>query len=333
VKFIWFEVAQKATFDLLERVAPWAARFRASGSNLMKPLLLFAIFGCGPLFSAEREVGLPVFGTKSYCEYVPGELPLVISAPHGGKLKPAELADRTYGVRSEDSNTQDLARRISAEVKKATGKQMTLVISHLHRSKLDPNREIKEAAQGDKMAEKVWGEYHVFIDEALKAAIARHDRAFFIDLHGQSHPDVRVELGYQHSAEDYQKPAAELNSPAFNKNGSLAYLMELNPGLDYTALLHGPESLGALLEARGFPSTPSPRMPVPSLPYFRGGYTTFRHIPNNPKLSGLQIEANRVRLRDTPEGRQSFAESLVSALQVYLPRFLKMGLNGEAVKP
>lgn len=299
----------------------------------MKRLLLLAILGCGSLYSAEREIGVPVFGTQSYCEYLPGELPLVISTPHGGKLKPDELATRTYGVLSEDSNTQDLARRISAEVKKATGKQMTLVISHLHRSKLDPNREIKEAAQGDKMAEKIWGEYHTFIDEALGAAVARHGRAFFIDLHGQSHPDVRVELGYQHRAEDYQKPAAEINSPGFIKSGSLAYLLELNPGLDYTELLHGPESLGALLEARSFPATPSPRMPVPSQPYFRGGYTTFRHVPENPKVAGLQIEANRVRLRDTPEGRQRFAEALVSALQVYLPRFFKMGLNGEAVKP
>jgi hypothetical protein len=236
-------------------------------------------------------------------------------------------------VRTEDSNTQDLARRIAAEVKKATGKQMPLVVSHLHRSKLDPNREIKEAAQGDLMAEKVWGEYHAFIDEALKASIERHGLAFFIDLHGQSHPDVRVELGYLHSVPDYEKPATVLNSPEFIKEGSLALIMRLNPGLDYTALLHGPESLGELLEKRGFHSTPSPRMPVPSLPYYRGGYTTFRHIPENPMVAGLQIEANRVRLRDTPEGRQRFAEALVSALEVYLPRFLKMKLNGEPVKP
>lgn len=298
------------------------------------PPLLFSLllFVC-PLLGAEPEVGVPVFGTRSYSEYVPGELPLVISAPHGGRLKPETMADRTYGVRSEDSNTQDLARRIAAEVKKATGRQMTLVISQLHRSKLDPNREIKEAAQGDKMAETVWGEYHAFIEEALRAAVARHGRAFFIDLHGQSHPDVRVELGYLHDPLDYAKPASELNTPAFVKAGSLAYLMKLNPGLDYTALLHGPESLGALLEARSFLATPSPRMPVPSLPYYRGGYTTFRHIPETPQVAGLQVEANRVRLRDTPEGRQRFAVALVSALQVYLPRFLKIGLDGEPVKP
>jgi len=279
--------------------------------------------------AADRETGVPVFGSHKYTEYIPGDIPLVISSPHGGALKPDSIPDRTSGVRQADANTQDLARRIAAAVKKATGKQTTLIISHLHRSKLDPNREIKESAQGDKTAEKVWGEYHAFIEEALRDAVKRHGRAFFIDLHGQSHADVRVELGYLHYPPDFAKPAAEQNTPAFIQAGSLALIMKLNPGLDYPALLSGPESLGALLEARKFRATPSPRMPVPSEPYYRGGYTVIRHIPDNPKVAGLQIEANRVRLRDTPEGRQRFAEALVSSLQVYLPRFLKIGLDGK----
>lgn len=291
-------------------------------------VLFFMLLCVSLAHGQEQTVGVSVFGSEQFTEYVPGDLPLVISAPHGGKLKPGSVPDRTYGVRTEDSNTQDLARRIAAEVKKVTGKQMPLIISHLHRSKLDPNREIKEAAQGNQTAEKIWAEYHAFVEEALKAAVSRHQRAFFIDLHGQSHPDVRVELGYLHSAADYAKPAEVVNASAFIKEGSLALITRLNPDLTYTALLHGPESLGALLEERGSKATPSPRMPVPSEPYFRGGYTTFRHILPNPQVAGLQIEANRVRLRDSAEGRQKFAEALVSALQVYLPRFMKMSLDG-----
>jgi hypothetical protein len=296
----------------------------------MKPALFFPLFAWATLLgAAERQVGVPVYGSDRYTEYVPGNMPLVISAPHGGKLKPETVADRTFGVRSEDSNTQDLARRIAAEVKKVTGRQMPLVISHLHRSKLDPNREIQEAAQGDKTAENVWAEYHAFIQEALKAAVERHGRVFFIDLHGQSHPEVRVELGYLHAAADYAKSNPKVNAAAFIQQGSLALIMKLNPELEYTMLLHGPESLGALLEARGFQATPSPRMPVPSEPYYRGGYTVFRHVLGMPNVAGLQIEANRVRLRDSPEGRQRFAEALVSSLQVYLPRFMKLGLDGQ----
>lgn len=269
----------------------------------------------------------PVFGSERYTEYIPGELPLVISAPHGGLLKPESVATRTYGVRDADANTQDLARRIAAEVKKKTGKQMDLIISHLHRSKLDPNREIKEAAQGNKTAQKVWAEYHAFIEQALKAAVARHGRAFFIDLHGQNHKEVRVELGYMHTAPHYAKPVEEINGQAFVSAGTLKLVAELNPGVPYIELLSGPESLGALIESRGFLATPSPRLPVPTEPYFRGGYTVARHISSSAKVAGLQIEANRIRLRDTPENRQRFAEALVSALEVYLPKWMKVELK------
>jgi hypothetical protein len=66
---------------------------------------------------------------------------------------------------------------------------------------------------------------------------------------------------------------------------------------------------------------------VPSEPYFRGGYTVFRHVKAERNIAGLQIEANRIRLRDTPENRQRFAESLVSALQVYLPKWMNLEIK------
>ena len=229
-------------------------------------------------FAVDEPALKPVFGTQRYVEYIPGELPLVLSAPHGGLLKPKSVADRTYGVVDSDANTQDLARRIAAEVKKQTGKSMDLVISHLHRSKLDPNREIKEAAQGDKTAEKIWQEYHSYIEQAVKTSGARHGRVFFIDLHGQNHKDIRVELGYMHRVTDLAKPIAEINSAEFIKTGSIELLSQLNPTVPYADLLFGPESLGAMLEQRGFQATPSPRMVVPTEPYFRGGYTVDRHV-------------------------------------------------------
>jgi hypothetical protein len=287
-------------------------------------LALNSLLSAADIPVADAPIGQPIFGTKQYVEYIPGELPLVISAPHGGLLKPKSVADRRYGVRDSDANTQDLARRIAAEVKKQTGKTMPLIISHLHRSKLDPNREIKEAAQGGKTAEKIWHEYHDLIDQALKAAVARHGRAFFIDLHGQSHKDVRVELGYMHSVIDLAKPKEEIDSSDFQKSGSIQLLAELNPSVAYSDLLFGPESLGAMIEVRGFHATPSPRMALPSEPYFRGGYTVYRHAKASASVAGVQIEANRIRLRDTPENRQKFAESLVQALLIYLPKWLKV---------
>ncbi len=293
---------------------------------MIRPCLFVSLSFIAAAFAVDEPALKPVFGTQRYVEYIPGELPLVLSAPHGGLLKPKSVADRTYGVVDSDANTQDLARRIAAEVKKQTGKSLDLVISHLHRSKLDPNREIKEAAQGDKTAEKIWQEYHSYIEQAVKTSGARHGRVFFIDLHGQNHKDIRVELGYMHRATDLAKPIAEINSAEFIKTGSIELLSQLNPTVPYADLLFGPESLGAMLEQRGFQATPSPRMVVPTEPYFRGGYTVDRHVNASANFAGLQIEANRIRLRDSPENRQKFAEALVQTLRIYIPKWLKVEL-------
>jgi hypothetical protein len=124
-----------------------------------------------------------------------------------------------------------------------------------------------------------------------------------------------VELGYLHKSEDLSQPLERLNAPDFVAKSSLAHLMRRS-NLPYSDLLRGRCSFGALLEARGYHSTPSPRLPVPDQPYFSGGYTVARHC--KPPATGFQLEANRVRLRDTDTHRRRFAQTLAGALEEYL---------------
>lgn len=70
-------------------------------------------------------------------------------------------------------------------------------------------------------------------------------------------------------------------------------------------------------------------MPAPTEPFFSGGYTVRRHCDAKQKVTGLQIETNRIRLRDTKENRQKFAEALVDVLEEYLPARLAIQLNGK----
>ena len=265
------------------------------------------------------------FGDRDFIEYRAGDLPLVISSPHGGREKPNDLPTRTAGVVDIDINTQELARAIEEEVLARTKRQPHLVICRLHRSKLDCNREISEAAAGSPLAEKAWGEYHGFIEKALATAIARAGRAFLIDLHGQGHKDRRIELGYLHAQETLALPDAELNAPTIAQAGSLRRIAERSK-LPYVELLRGPRSLGALLEARGFPCAPSPQRPVPVLPFFAGGYTTRRHVAGDAPVAGLQIECNLQGVRDTAENRARFAAALVGTLQEWLPEHFDLAL-------
>lgn len=293
------------------------------------PLLLLLLSIAAMTTAADLAPGQSVFGQHQYTEYVLGDLPLVIAAPHGGALKPEAMPTRTKGVTAADANTQELARTIASVVHERTGHHMHLIISRLHRSKLDPNREIVEAAQGSPLAEHAWKEHHDFIDRACDAAVKRFGTAFFIDLHGHGHKDLRVELGYSHASLDLAASEDVLNQPAFFQKGSLRLIAERSP-LSYAELLRGPLSLGALLEKEGFPATPSPRMPVPTEPYFRGGYTVSRHCVAARHITGLQIEANRTRLRDTPANRLAFAQALVKALDAYFAAHLGFGIDGKA---
>jgi hypothetical protein len=267
------------------------------------------------LVAAEPRPGQSVFGEKEYAEYIVGDLPIVISAPHGGRLAPDEIPDRTSGTIGADANTQELVRAIAAEIHARTGHHAHVIICRLHRRKLDCNREIVEAAAGNPIAEKTWAEYHAFIERAEKAAIAKAGRCFYIDLHGQGHKDRRIELGYLHTQEVLAKADAELNAEA--AVGSLRRIAE-KAKRPYVELLRGPRSLGAMLEAHGFPSAPSPERPVPVLPFFAGGYSTRRHVPADAPVAGLQIECNLAGVRDTAANRERFATALVTVLREYL---------------
>jgi len=270
-----------------------------------------------------------VFGSRNYVEYARGELPIIITSPHGGREAPEDIPDRLKGVLQADANTQELARFIADEIQRRAKKPAHLVICRLHRKKVDMNREIEEAAQADPIAETAWKEYHGFIDQAAASAIQLHNLGFIIDLHGHAHLDQRVELGYLHTPAELARSEAEVNDPAFAAAGSLR-LIAAQSKLPYTELLHGPRSFGAFLQAEGYRCTPSPAMPVPTEPFFRGGYTLQRHT-KPARMTGLQVECNRLGVRDTPENRQAFARGFVSALNQFFLAQLGRTLDGMPV--
>jgi hypothetical protein len=274
----------------------------------------------------QPEAGQSYFGRSQYVEYFPGELPVVLSAGHGGDLRPAEIPDRTYGTFVQDRNTLDLALRARQTIKDQTGYWPHLVVSHLHRIRLDPNREIVEAAQGNLAAERAWWEYHTFIERARQIIEADFGEGYYIDLHGHGHAIQRLELGYLLSSSQLASSDEVLRGLA--GNSSLKALAQ-RPGVDFVELIRGPTSLGSLLEGEGFPSVPSTDDPNPgSDPYFTGGYSTLVHgSRNGGTVSGVQIECNFSGVRDTAENRQGFAEALSAALQVYFPAHFGMALT------
>lgn len=278
--------------------------------------LVFLVIVCAVSLRAEQPLRTQ-FGAQEYIEYQPGTLPLIIAAPHGGTLRPDGLPDRTFGRLAQDSFTQELAREIADTLQKQYGARPHLVICRLHRMKVDCNRELTEAAQGDPVAERAWNDFQGFIKEAKQAVQKQHGHGLFIDLHGHRHPEARVELGYLLTRDDLAAPDAELNTEErYAKKSSFPRLAQSTTA-SFADLVRGGTSLGAFLETRGFPSIPSPVSAAPKQgeEYFHGGYNTSTHgSKDGGMICGLQIECPFKGVRDRAENRSRFAIALGQSL-------------------
>lgn len=274
---------------------------------------------CDEASGPDYTAGEVYFGRNEYIEYLAGDLPIILSAPHGGTLTPAEIPDRTWGTTVRDTNTEELARQFAAAVHDATGGWPHVVICRLRRTKLDANRDLAEAAQGNRYAEQAWQEWHRYLRTARDRVRSEWEAGFYIDLHGHGHEIPRLELGYLLSDSAMNLADGILNGPYYVENSSVRELVARS-GRTLSELLRGPLSLGTLMEERGFPAVPSQSQPSPAdNPYFTGGYNTETHTSRHGgTVSGVQIECNYTGVRDSVANRAAFALALTEALEVYL---------------
>jgi N-formylglutamate amidohydrolase len=283
-----------------------------------------------PSLAADKTGSPSRKGETGYIEYWPGDLPIVLSAPHGGRLTPKELPNRTTGRLQRDALTAELAIEMRDAMQRRYGSTPHLIICHLARVKLDANREIKEAAQGSATAEKAWHEYHDFLNEAEAAVMKKYPRGLYLDIHGHSHEKQQVELGYLLGKDEIQWPPQRLNLPEVAARSSIR-LLDQSSDEDFAGLLKGPSSLGGLLEQRGVPCIPAPGAQVESADlYFNGGYNTETHGSlDGVGLDAIQLEVPR-KFRNEKTDREALARAFADALQPYFEKHFKLALPAVA---
>ena len=267
---------------------------------------------------ALRAEETPLVSPSGYIEYWPGTLPVILSAPHGGKLHPKDMPDRGFGKLQRDANTVELAQAMREEMRARFGQVPALIICRLARVKCDCNREIKEAAQGNATAEQAWREYHAFIEEAKTALLVKNPRGLYLDIHGHAHEKQRLELGYLLTKEKIQFTDDALNQPEVWQRSSVHALAKESK-LPFSQLLRGPESLGGLFEAAGISSVPSPKAVIDKDDlYFDGGFDVLTHGSRDQgKVDAIQIECPS-NLRDTAEDRQKLAGAFDEVISKYM---------------
>lgn len=281
--------------------------------------------------------GQSYFGRNNYIEYLAGNAPVILSAPHGGNLMPAEIPDRTATAcggavtTALDLNTRELTRALRQSFFARFGVYPHVVVNHLHRRKLDANRALLEAACNDAEAVVAWNQFHDFLGVARDAVLAASGRGWYMDMHGHGHAIQRLELGYLLSGAQLRLSNATLDASfAWQDSSSINTLSAYDTNRSFSALLRGVMALGSLYANHGFPSVPSASDPAPQAgdAYFSGGFNSERYgcsitaaraggIPAG-NICGVQIEAHFTGVRDTEANRTRFAEATAAVLEEYL---------------
>jgi N-formylglutamate amidohydrolase len=234
-----------------------------------------------------------------------GELPFVISAPHGGKLDLSDTPPRTGEglkaapggfVTSRDTGTEELAQEVAVEIRRRFDKPAHLVINRVHRKYCDPNRAPNEGYDSDG-AKPHYEAYHAALKTACESTQRQFHRGLVIDLHGQGMSAKTVYRGTQ--------------------NGKTVTLLRERFG---EAAHTGPESLFGSLKAKNWTVHPDPHDEKEQAG-FTGGYIVRTY--GNPAAYGLdaiQLEfGNDYR---TAAVRKETARVLVNALVEYGRRYL-----------
>ena len=269
------------------------------------------------------QSGKVYFGRENYIEYHAGNLPIILSAPHGGQLTPDEISDRTYGTFVTDLNTYELTKTIMDTMIVRFGGYPHVILCKLKRTKLDANRDSIEAAQENKYALRAWQEYHHYIEVAKKKITNDQGSGLFLDIHGHGiNPDgfydLRTWLGYLISSEELDQSNGALNTNSYQSKSSISAWVD-SSSYSFIEVLRGKVSFGSILDSLGYKSLPSINDLSPDgMRYFSGGYNTARHgSRSGGVISSIQIELPKPGIRDNQSTWSSYSKALNSTINEY----------------
>ncbi|MFX1344373.1 MAG: hypothetical protein ACFFAI_04655 [Promethearchaeota archaeon] len=248
---------------------------------------------------------------SEYIEFQKGNIPLILSVPHGGTLECENIPKRSSGILGIDGKTIEIAKSLITilqtifKQKSFNVRTPSYVISMVRRNKIDLNREKAEAyVQESYLAKEIYEFYHKKIEEIVLHNLKLYNHSLLIDLHGfekASRPsgfrDVDIVLG---------------------TNNLDSFFPEKVPKKDWGKNIRG-KIVQKFLELN-IPIAPS--HPRRSEYVLTGGYITKKFGASQiPKSQAIQIElSDRIRIKDT-ELRETVLDALAQILFEDLKNF------------
>lgn len=258
-----------------------------------------------------------------FIDYREGNIPLLIISVHGGDDEPEWIKTRSCDEATivKDSHTLKVAKLIESELN-LLGYTPYIVLNDLHRKKLDLNRSLNNSNCGDQTTKPYWNLFHNQIDEFRTKIQNKYGAGLVIDIHGQSHVEQRIELGYLLSSSQLRMNSELINSVEYNNRSSIKNLLNNHPNnLNFTDLLSGEFSMGSYLNEKGYASVPSEEdiAPKEGELYFSGGFNTATYgSRDGGSVDAIQIELNMEGVRDSSENRILFSKEFAQVLLTYL---------------
>ncbi len=234
-----------------------------------------------------------------------GALPVILSAPHGGKKKVPDVPERTgKGLTNfqtvRDENTAELTEKLAGEIEMEIKAKPWVVIARFERKYLDVNRPPAEGYENEK-AKPYYDAYHDALSAACKAVKEKFGRGILLDIHGNAVHQNAICRGTQ--------------------NLKTVSLLKDREGMP---AIRGKNSVLGRMEKLGYKVIPSMEDDdkTKEEPKFTGGHIVGTYGSHTPYgIDAIQLELGTF-LRDK-EKNATTAKDLADAVRVFYEAYLK----------
>ena len=298
-------------------------------------LLLFLFIGCGESGRATQSVlptpevkytpGDIITDSQGYISYRVGNMPIIITVPHDGTLTPSTFPNRT-GSSARAENTRKVAEQFAYFFNaNSNGLYPHIIYNNISRSKLDPDLNQMDGAQGNSYANLSYGTYHSFLQTAIDSVEAYFDAGILLNLVEHNHSNQKVELGYLLSASDLDLTNLQLNS--YSTQSSVSQIANISTS-SFAEVIRGYNSLGTLIVGRSYTSNdvtysfeavPTLDNPtIGSTDYSSGGYTIAQYgSSNGGKINGIDVATPFAGFRDNANAYRALAVILEESVKIF----------------
>ena len=298
-------------------------------------LFLFLFIGCGESGRATQSVlptpevkytpGDIITDSQGYISYRVGNMPIIITVPHDGTLTPSTFPNRT-GSSARAENTRKVAEQFAYFFNaNSNGLYPHIIYNNISRSKLDPDLNQMDGAQGNSYANLSYGTYHSFLQTAIDSVEAYFDAGILLNLVEHNHSNQKVELGYLLSASDLDLTNLQLNS--ISAQSSVSQIADISTS-SFAEVIRGYNSLGTLIVGRSYTSNdvtysfeavPTLDNPtIGSTDYSSGGYTIAQYgSSNGGKINGIDVATPFAGFRDNANAYRALAVILEESVKIF----------------